>query len=587
MPGEVGKIFFMLPIVTIIVFLVSLVDSMFILPNHLAHIKTDGETGLRAWLHKQQQRFSGVFTHWVQHRYGGFLEGLLRHRYLTIVTAFAVLLTTLAYAFSGRMGMSAFPRTEADFSRVTLTMPYGTPVAKTQAIVQKILADAQQTAAHIEQGDQLIKGLFAEIGGASGSDKAVIRAYLAAPEIREKIISTEQFNQLWRTAVGELVGIESLRFESDAGGPGGGSSLSIELDHADIHILEQASKALADALRAYPIVSDVDDGFSPGKQQLDFSLLPEGKSLGLTPANVARQVRNAFYGAEVLRQQRGRNEIKVMVRLPENERLAASHIDELMVWTPTGKEMPLREAVQVRHGRAYTAIDRHNGHRNVQVTANVNPKSKAGEIINDLKATELPRLIRQYPGLQYSFEGQEAAVAESMGSLKLSFLFAVMAIYALLAIPLRDYILPLLVIVAIPFGIIGAIFGHLLLGLDLSIVSLLGIVALSGVVVNDSMVLIDHARKLQADSPQQTPAETIKIAATERFRPILLTTLTTFAGLTPMILETSRQARFLIPMAISIGFGVLFATLITLVFIPSLYLVADDFRQWRRGPDEA
>lgn len=576
-PGQMGKIFFMIPLVVITVFLLSLFECLFVLPNHTAHLKDIEKKGLMYWIHQKQQRFSFAFKHWVLESYGSFLDLLLRHRYLTLVAALALLLTTLSYAVSGRMGMSLFPKTEADFTRVTVMMPYGTPIEKTQTVAQKIVADARMTAGNIKGGDQLIRGIFKEIGKDGESHKAVIRAYLAKPEIREKIISTEQFNQRWRERVGDIVGVDSLLFESDAGGPGSGSSLTIELNHPDLNMLEKASAQLADALRDYPIVKDIDSGFSPGKQQLDFTLLPEGKNLGLTAQNVARQMRNAFYGAEVLRQQRGRNEIKVMVRLPKDERISERNIENLLIWTGTGKEIPLREVVHIERGRAYTEINRHHGRRNVQVKANVTPRSKVGEILNDLKAAELPKLIEQYPGLQYSFEGQQADMAESMGSLKLSFVFAILAIYALLAIPLQSYILPLIVIVSIPFGIIGAIFGHLLMGYDLSIISVLGIVALSGVVVNDALVLIDHALYLQKDC-DKPPAEIIRTAAIQRFRAIILTTLTTFCGIMPMIFETSRQARMLIPMAISIGFGILFATLITLILIPSLYLVVDDVR---------
>jgi multidrug efflux pump subunit AcrB len=577
-PGEIGKMFFMIPLVVITVFLVSLIESLFILPNHIGHLKHIKREGLLYWIHHHQQRFSRAFKHLVQESYGPLLDLLLKHRYLTTTAAFALLIATLSYALSGRMGMSMYPKTDADFARVTVTMPYGTPVEKTQAVAQKIIAAARDTANNLQNGDQLIRGIFAETGK-GGSHKANIRAYLATPEIREKIISTEQFSQRWRVASGDFVGVESLLFESDAGGPGAGSSVTIELNHQDINILEKAGKELADALRAYPIVKDVDDGFSPGKQQLDFTLLPEGKSLGLTAQMVARQVRNAFYGAEVLRQQRGRNEIKIMVRLPESERVSERHIEDLLIWTSTGKEIPLREVVHIERGRAYTEINRHNGRRNVQVKANVMPKSKAGEILNDLKDTELERILAQYPGLEYSFQGQEAEMADSMNSLKLSFVFAILAIYGLLAIPLQSYVLPLIVMVSIPFGIIGAIFGHLLMGYDLSFISVLGIVSLCGVVSNDALVLIDHTLQLQKYS-DKTPADIIKTAVIQRFRPIILTTLTTFFGVMPVILETSRQARMLIPMAISIGFGILFATLITLILIPSLYLVVDDIRSY-------
>lgn len=581
-PGFTGKIFFMIPLVVITVFLLSLVESLFILPNHLGHLKPLKSKGFQARIHHYQQRFSDGFRRWTLHRYGPFLESVLQHRYLTVTLAFSILIAALAYAASGRMGMTLFPKVESDYAQVTLTMPFGTPVEKTETIARHLSEAALRVASNIPNGDQLLKGQFTEIGTVDrqqtlGSHLATVRAYLAPPEVRDNILSTEQFTRRWRIEAGEIAGIEAILFESDAGGPSRGPAITVELNHRDIQVLEQASRRLAQTLSAYPIVNDVDSGLTSGKEQLDFTLLPEGRSLGLTAQDVARQVRNAFFGAEVLRQQRGRNEIKIMVRLPEYERMSLKNIESLMLRTPAGIEIPLTEAVHIERGRAYTEINRRNGRRNIQVKSGVTPRSRAGEIINDLKATELPRLQEEFPGLQYSFQGSQAEMADNLSSLKISFVFALLAIYAMLAIPFRSYILPLIVIVSIPFGIIGAILGHLLMGYDLSILSMLGIVALSGIVVNDSLVLINYANEHRIGSAK-TPLQVIKTAGIQRFRPILLTTLTTFFGLMPMILETSRQARMLIPMAISIGFGILFATLITLVLIPSLYLVAEDVR---------
>ncbi|MDZ4151842.1 efflux RND transporter permease subunit, partial [Methylicorpusculum sp.] len=581
-PGVTGKIFYMIPLVIITVFLLSLAESLFILPNHLANLGDMKRHGIQARLYFYQQKFSHGFRHWTFHRYGPFLESVLKHRYFTVVAAFALLFATISYASSGRMGMTLFPKTESDFAQVTLVMPFGTPVARTEAVARLLSESAQKVAGSVPDGDKLLKGIFAEIGTIDhkrtiGSHLASIRAYMAPPEIRDKIMSTEQFNQRWREATGEIAGIESIMFESDAGGPGSGSALTIELNHRDIRILEQASQQLADALSAYPIVNDVSSGFSSGKEQLDFSLLPEGRSLGFTAQNVARQVRNAFFGAEVLRQQRGRNEIKIMVRLPEAERMSVQNIKNLMLWSPAGLEIPLTEAVEIDQSRAYTEINRRNGRRNIQVKSGVTPRSRTSEILNDLEATELPRLKNEFPGLQYSFQGSQAEMADSLSSLKISFVFALLGIYAMLAIPFRSYVLPLIVIVSIPFGIIGAIFGHLLMGYELSILSMLGIVALSGIVVNDALVLINYANELRVDSTK-SPLQIIKTASIQRLRPILLTTLTTFCGLMPMIFETSRQAKMLIPMAISIGFGIMFATLITLILIPSLYLIVEDAR---------
>ena len=331
-PGVTGKMFSMIPMVVIVVFLLSLAESLFILPNHLGHLKPINRQGLQMWLHEKQQKFSHAFRQWVVNRYGPFLNFVLRQRYFTISIAFGLLAIVLSYAASGRMGMGMFPKTESDFAKVTLSLPYGTPIEKTQAAADHLIKSAREITTEIENGDKLLRGIFAEVGK-DGSHKAIIKAYLADPEIRDDIMSTDQFSNAWLEKTGEIVGIDSLIFESDAGGPGAGASLTIELNHRDIRILEKASKQLADAIRAYPTAKNIDDGFSLGKQQLDFKLLPEGLSLGFTAENVARQIRNAFYGSEVLRQQRGRNEIKIMVRLPKNERISEQNIHELLLWT--------------------------------------------------------------------------------------------------------------------------------------------------------------------------------------------------------------------------------------------------------------
>jgi len=578
MPGVMGKIFSMIPMVVIVVFLLSLAESLFILPNHLGHLAPLKKQGIQRWIFQKQQVFSHAFRQWVNQKYGGFLEWILQHRYLTVVAAFSLLVLTLSYAASGRMGMSMFPKTESDFAKVTVNLPYGTAIEKTKLVVQQLVKTATQVAKDTGQEKNLVKGIFAEIG-VTGSHKAIISVYLTDPEIRNEILNTEQFTQKWRDKTGYLTGVDTLLFESDAGGPGSGSAITIELNHRDLNVLEKASEQLAHALQAYPRVKDVDDGFSPGKQQFDFSLTAEGKSLGLDELNVGRQVRDAFYGAEVLRQQRGRNEVKIMVRLPKSERSTVMDMNDFLLWTADNTEIPVKEVVTIKKGRAYTEINRRNGRRNVQVVADVTPRNKASEIINDLEVTELAKMLKQYPGLQYSFQGRQADMSESLGSLKLSFVLAVLVIYAMLAIPFQSYILPLIVIISIPFGIIGAIYGHLLMGYGLSMLSMLGVVALSGIVVNDSLVLINHANQLSLQYPDKAAINIIKMAAIQRFRPIILTTMTTFFGLMPMILETSRQAKILIPMAISIGFGILFATLITLILIPSLYLIVDDLRR--------
>ena len=576
-PGIMGKIFKMIPIVVCIVFLVSLGESLFVLPAHLAHQRKRRRRGLSGWLHEKQQGFSGAFRRGVNRIYGPLLAFALEHRYLTIAASVSVLVVAGAYAASGRMGFQLFPVVESDQSQAELVLPYGTPVAKTEAITKRIERAAQAIVA--ESGHpELAVGMVSEVGR-GGSHTGRVRVELAAPDIRSKIMSNEEFTQRWRRRVGDIAGVEYLKFASDVGGPGGrGRPVTVELSHRDVDVLETVSRSLADTLGGYPRVTDIDDGFQPGKPQLDFTIKPEGKSLGLSARGVARQMRNALYGAEVLRQQRGRNEIKVMVRLPETERVSEHAIHELLIRTPAGTDVPFREIATVESGRAYMTIDRRNGRRVVQVSADVTPRSKAGEVLADLRNGTMPQLLRAHAGLSYSFEGHQADIRESLGSLQVTFALALLAIYALLAIPFRSYVQPLIVMASIPFGIIGAFLGHLIMGYHLCLPSMFGIVALSGVVVNDSLVMVDFAnRRRREDGLNHHDA--IHSAAIQRFRPILLTTLTTFGGLAPMIFETSRQARFLVPMALSLGFGILFATFITLVIVPSLYLGTEDARR--------
>jgi multidrug efflux pump subunit AcrB len=573
-PGFMGKIFRQIPIVVISVFAISLIESLLILPAHLGHHKTRTRRGLFAWLHNGQQRFSRFFSRMVQSRYGPFLDLALHYRYVTLSIGLAVLVITGGYIKSGRMGFELFPKVESDYAKVTAVLPFGTAFQKTAKVQEKLVSVAQKVAAQ-NGGDRLSEGIFAVITG----NEAEVRLYLTPPG--ERPISTAKVTELWRREVGIIPGLESIKFESDAGGPGRGAALSVELSHRDVGVLERASAELAEALAFYPEAVDIDDGFSPGKHQLDFQITPEGRSLGLTSQEVARQVRHAYYGAEALRQQRGRNEIKVMVRLPRDERTSEYNLEEMILRTPAGSEIPLREAVNVKRGRAYTTIDRRDGRRIVTVTADVRPRSKTGLILESVKAEILPDLQRKYPGLTYSFEGRQADRRDSTQSLLRGLMMAMIVIYAMLAVPFNSYVQPLIIMLSIPFGIVGAVIGHLLMGYSLSVMSLFGVVALSGVVVNDSLVLIDFANRKQKAGLGKHQA--VHEAGIHRFRPILLTSLTTFGGLAPMIFETSRQARFLIPMAVSLGFGIIFATLITLLLVPCLYLVVEDITRLFRA----
>jgi len=571
-PGILGKVFKQIPVVVISVFAISLIECFLILPAHVGHQKKLRK-GFFSRIHAWQQRFSNGFVRFVNRRYGPLLGLALRWRYVSMSLGIAVLLIVVGYAKSGRMGFELFPKIESDYAKVTVTLPFGTAFQKTEKVQQMLVKAAQEVVAE-NGGKRLMEGIFARING----NQADVRIYLTPPNKRP--ISTAQITERWRERVGVIPGLESLLFESDAGGPGRGAAITVELSHKNIGLLEKAAADVAKALGFYPIVKDIDDGFAPGKQQIDFQIKPEARSLGLRSKEVARQVRHAYYGAEALRQQRGRNEVKVMVRLPKIERISEYILEEMILRTPGGSEIPLRSAVTIHRGRAYTDINRRDGRRIVTVGADVRPRSKAGEISQSLKSETLPALQNKYPGLTFSFEGRQADRRESMQSLMRGLLVALVVIFAMLAVPLNSYIQPVIIMVAIPFGIVGAVLGHLIMGYSLSVLSMFGVLALSGVVVNDSLVLIDFANRKERAGMNRRDA--IHQAGIHRFRPIILTTLTTFGGLSPMIFETSRQARFLIPMALSLGYGILFATVITLVLVPSLYLIIEDIRQFIR-----
>ena len=568
-PGVMGKFFKVIPLVVITVFTISWVEALFILPAHLAHSDGKKSSRLYNFLHKRQQRFSQKFIRFVENVYGPFLDRCIKYRYVTIALGVMVFITVIGYVFSGRIGIIFMPKAESDRAVVTATLPYGSAFVRAEKVCDKLVKAAKEVAEN-NGGEKLVEGIFALI------DENVVEVtmYLTDPDVRP--VGTSKVANKWRENVGQILGLESLKFESDRGGPGGGAVLTIELSHRDIDVLDRASTALAGTLSEFQNVKDIDDGYTPGKEQFDFEIRPEGESLGLTAYEVAKQVRNAFYGAEALRQQRGRNEVKVKVRLPENQRDSEYSLEQLLVKTPFGLDVPLMQIADVKRGRAYTTISRRNARRTVTVTADVEPISETSKIQAALDTEILPKLAIDYPGLSYGYEGKQADFSESMKSLVSGFILALFGIFVLLAIPFRSYLQPAIVMVAVPFGIIGAILGHILMGYSLSIMSMMGIIALSGVVVNDSLILIDYSNRLR--SKGKSAFNALHAAGIRRFRPIILTSLTTFGGLTPMIFETSRQARFMIPMAISLGYGILFSTAITLVLVPSLTMVLEDIK---------
>ncbi len=579
--GIMGKFFFAIPVVVIAVLALSLVESLVILPAHLAHSKPDPDRGLMGFIHRQQQRFSRYVEWLIIHTYLPTVARAVRRRYLALAIGIALLLTTAGLVAGGKVRFIFFPKVEGDIVTASVVMPFGTPVADTRKIVERMVASARKVVDE-KGGDQYVRGIFSQVGsngipafrgGVSGGHAGGVRVFFVP--VTERDFTGAEFAREWRERMGEVAGAESLTFKFNLG-PSAGDPINIELAHRDLDVLEAASAKLAAGIK-YDGVFDVDDGFTPGKEQLDFKLRPEASSLGITEHDLARQVRSAFFGAEAARQQRGRDELRAYVRLPENQRRSEHDIETLMIRAPNGAEVPLGQAAEVRRGRAYTAIKRTDGRRVVNVTADVQEdRASPNDIVRDVEAELLPDLLSDHAGLSYSLAGEQKEQAESMKSLGEGFLMALLAIFALLAVAFRSYVQPVIIMTVIPFGIVGAVLGHLMMGYDLSLMSGMGIVAASGVVVNDSLILIVAINRYRADGLSINDA--IVAGGGRRFRPILLTSLTTFFGLSPMILESSVQARFLIPMAISLGFGVLFATFITLLLVPALYCIVEDTR---------
>ncbi|WP_051305538.1 efflux RND transporter permease subunit [Desulfogranum mediterraneum] len=568
-PGTMGKIFRAIPVVVALVFMISLIEALFVLPAHLGRQRAlPGKIG--TILTRFQARISTALSRLIKTAFTPMMVLAMRYRYVSTALGLTILLLSAALIQSGRMGMTMFPRVESDRSFVSFSLPIGMPVEKTQATLTLLVRAAQEvTARHGD--DTLVQGIQASFNDNSGW----VKVYLTPPHVRP--LSTRDFTRLWQEQTGPLPGLESIRFRSNFGGPGSGAGLTVEVQHRDPAILEQVSARMVAFLATFPMVSEIEDGFERGKQQFDVQLSQVGYRFGLTPDGVARQIRNSYYGREVLRQLRGRDEVKVMIRSPLGERSSLDSLEQMMIQTPEGGEVPLTSVVTITPDRAPTSIEQRDGRRVIEVTADVSPPEQSDLIVEALKAELFPKLSQHYPGVSFSFEGKQADRRASLAALGRGMMVALLIVYILLAVIFRSYSQPLIVMMAIPFGIVGAVIGHLIMGYSLSLVSFFGIVALSGVVVNDALVLIDLANRKRCQD--HTAYAAVINAAVIRFRPILLTTLTTFFGLLPIIFETSRQARFLIPMAISLGFGILFATAITLILVPSLYLILEDILQ--------
>lgn len=566
-PGTTGKFWWPLPAVVITVLAVSLFEALYILPAHLGHSSQKNSSRVARYLKGRQQAFARRFRQFVDNRYRPFLEACLRHRYITLSTAVALLVIVGGYGYSGHMGIIMMPEVSADEIEAGVTLPVGTTPGQAAKVATGITASTRRM---FEEHNlyEVAEGIKTNVRGQNFIDVEIV---MKPPDERDK--TAQQVIELWRDEIGDIEGVDQITFEAERGPGGWQQDISVDLSHSDIAVLEKASRAFFERMETFEATRDVNDNYNKGKAQFDFKLLPEGRNLGLTSSEVGQQVRDAFFGALAMRQLRGANEIEVRVKLPEAERKDVHNLEDLVVRTPAGVQVPLLEVVRVEEEEAFTAINRRDGRRVVTVGMDVEPKSAVTRVLESIQQEELPQLRAGYPGITWSFQGSQAEMRESTQALWGGFALAMLVIYALLAVAFSSYLQPLIVMAAIPFGIVGAVIGHILLGYDLSLISLMGVIALSGVVVNDSLIMIDYANKQRGG---RSAFEAIHEAGVRRFRPIILTTLTTFGGLTPIILETSRQAYYLIPMAISLGFGIVFATSIILVIVPCLYMVLED-----------
>lgn len=585
--GAIGRIVGHLPVVVCTVLLASLVESLFILPAHLSGGTTRPAARFRETLETRRRGIERAVVRVIAAPLRRLQLAAQTQRYLTVAVALSLMMLCGGLVGGGFLQVSLFPSIEEDEVEVSLAMNPGTSVDETGRMAEHILdvgldlmreydagrVDGESDLRHaaVLVGGTLELAPDAENG--EGSNLAQVTFFLTPSGQRE--LSALDFANDWRDRVTNLAGVDRIEFSAETANAG--ADIAIELAHPDFGALTAATERLKRALASYAGVSQVVDSHTEGKRELRLRLRPEAGALGITETDLAVQVRSAFYGAEALRITRGRNELKVMVRYPDAVRRRLSAIDEVMLRTPDGREIPFREAAFVEEGRGFNEIVRTDRRRVIAVSAMVDEEvGNTNDILRNLTNGELRTLLEQHQGLSYGLEGRSREEQDTIDELVVALGGGLLAIYSLLAVAFRSYLQPLIVMSAIPFGIVGALLGHAPFGLSISLLSLFGVVAMAGVVVNDSLVLVDCTNRMRAAG--HSAFEAAAEAARRRFRPVVITSLTTFCGLMPIALEQSEPAQFLIPLAVSLAFGVLASTPITLVLVPSLYLIVEDLR---------
>jgi multidrug efflux pump subunit AcrB len=559
----------------------SLVESKLILPAHLAHMKVKHyEKDTHNVFIRFQRFFSEGLHHFVDNKYSPLLARALKGRYLTLSIFVSLLILSIGLLAGGILRFVFFPDLTADFLQVEVEMNEGTPASQTHDALRRIQDGLWEVDRQVSAEQGVESG--AVVSAVLSFARSDISGQIITELVKENddVISGPEVLRRWREAVGSIPGVKTLGFEG-ATGPGGGPAISLQLMGSNIEQVARAARDLENRIRGYEGVYDVRNSYERGTPEIKLNIKPEAESLGLTLSDLARQVRAGFYGEEVQRVQRGQDEVKVMVRFPRDERDSVGYLDNMRIRTPDGGRVPFHAVAEVELAESPTTIRRFDRERAVRLSAEVDKENyEPGKITDDILRKELPEVLALYPGVRHRLSGASQSQQEVTHDLIRGALFAVFLIYALMAIPLRSYAQPLIIMSVIPFGTIGALVGHWILGIQVSMMSFFGIIALAGVVVNDSLILVDFVnRERKLGVPL---AQAVNDAARKRFRAILLTSLTTFFGLIPIVLESSLQAQIVIPMAASLAFGILFATIITLFLIPALYLILEDFSTWWR-----
>jgi multidrug efflux pump subunit AcrB len=590
--GRMAEFFSPIGWVVIFALVCSIIESQLILPSHLAHRSTKVATqGLSKKWNDFQGGLADALESFSRNRYQPFVRLVTQWRYAAAAVCLGLLIIALAMILSGRIVFGFFPAVEGNRVYAGLEMPEGVSAETTLEAARRIELAAQrlneELTLELGLSEPLVQNTLVSVGqevDRNGPGRPMTAGRSNIAEVVIDLVVLEERNNLsakivanrWREAVGAIPDAVNLRFDADTYSTG--APIAYQLRGDDVDELRRAAEELKAELSRFNGVFDISDSFRSGKQEVQLALLPEARNLGLTLSDLANQVRGAFYGAEAQRIQRGQDDVRVMVRFPEAERKSIGNLEDMYIRTPNGSQVPFYSVAQFDIGRGYSRINRLDGKRQVEVRADVDRSAVTPEEISAaVRAELLPQFRQRYPDIDIQLGGEQEERAEALGGLAIGSLFSLVIIYGLLAIPLRSYLQPLVIMSVIPFGAVGAITGHYVLDQQLMFFSALGIVALSGVVVNASLVLVDYANRQRREGMETV--EAILKATSVRFRPIILTSVTTFVGLIPLMSTSTPATAPFLPMAISLAWGVLFATVITLLLVPCLYLMVEDFLQ--------